>query len=177
MIGEDLGTVPPGTRTELRRRHVLSYRLLWFENSRPEDYPAQALAAVTTHDLFTIAGLWTGSDLQAQENLGLHPNREGMEVIRRKMARLTGTKPQEPVENVILKVHRALKRAPSRFLAATLDDVLGVEKRPNMPGTTTEWPNWRLALPKTLEEIRSHHVTKEVAEVLARPPAQTEPGS
>ena len=39
------------------------------------DYPEQALAAVTTHDLPTIAGLWTGSDVAAQTELGLAPER------------------------------------------------------------------------------------------------------
>ena len=26
-------------------------------------------------------------------------------------------------------------------------DAIGVEERPNMPGTVDEWPNWSLALP------------------------------
>ena len=67
IVGEDLGTVEEDTRAELTRRKVLSYRLLWFEKGSPKTYPEQALAAVTTHDLPTIAGLWTGSDVAAQK--------------------------------------------------------------------------------------------------------------
>ena len=46
---------------------LLSYRLAWFEAKPPEGYPAQALAALTTHDLPTAAGVWTGADLAASE--------------------------------------------------------------------------------------------------------------
>ena len=53
-----------------RDRKVLSYRLLWFEKGTPAKYPEQALAAVTTHDLPTIAGLWTGSDVAHSTSSG-----------------------------------------------------------------------------------------------------------
>jgi 4-alpha-glucanotransferase len=50
---------------------LLSYRLLWFETTPPARYPELALAAVTTHDLPTVAGLWSGADLRTQQRLGL----------------------------------------------------------------------------------------------------------
>jgi 4-alpha-glucanotransferase len=53
-------------------------------------------------------------------------------------------------------------------LLATLDDALAVPERPNMPGTVTEWPNWSLALPQTLEEIEQAELPKKVAAALAR---------
>ena len=56
VIGEDLGTVPPGVREELRRRRLLSTRLALFERVEPARYPRQSFAGVTTHDLPTMAG-------------------------------------------------------------------------------------------------------------------------
>ncbi|HEY3592839.1 MAG TPA: 4-alpha-glucanotransferase, partial [Polyangiaceae bacterium] len=77
VIGEDLGTVEDEVRRELAYRRTLSYRVLWFERGAPETYPERAVATVTTHDLPTIAGLWSGSDLATQEALGLAPNVKG----------------------------------------------------------------------------------------------------
>src|SRR2546426_7522097 len=53
LVGEDLGPVEDQVRAELAERQVLSYRLLWFEHEPPEEFPEQAVAAVTTHDLPT----------------------------------------------------------------------------------------------------------------------------
>ena len=48
-------------------------------------------------------------------------------------------------------------------------DALAVEKRPNMPGTTTQWPNWRIALPKSLENVRNCELVAKVARALRGP--------
>ena len=68
VVGEDLGVVEDGVRPRLRQQGVLSYRLFWFEKNAPEHYPPQALAALTTHDLFTVAGLWSGRDVGRATN-------------------------------------------------------------------------------------------------------------
>ena len=77
IVGEDLGTVEERTRHDLAARRILSYRLVWFEKTPPATYPEQALSAITTHDLPTVAGLWTGADLEAQRRLKLAPNEAG----------------------------------------------------------------------------------------------------
>ena len=51
---------------------------------------------------------------------------------------------------------------------ATLDDVLEVEERPNMPGTTDAWPNWSIALPEPLEELERRPLAGRLAELLRR---------
>ena len=56
VIGEDLGTVEAGVREALAARNVMSYKVLWFEDDPPPDWPELSLASVTTHDLPTIAG-------------------------------------------------------------------------------------------------------------------------
>ena len=61
IVGEDLGTVLPGTRELLAVQKLLSYRLLFFEDEAPVKFLELALSGVTTHDLATIAGIWTGA--------------------------------------------------------------------------------------------------------------------
>lgn len=168
VVGEDLGTVEKAAIRQLRTHKVLSYRLMWFESRHPRRYPKMALAAVTTHDLPTLAGIWHGSDLQTQRDLNLNPNEEGTASIRQRLCKLTGVSDNGPVREVIELAHRRLAQAPSLILTATLDDALAVEERPNMPTTTTQWPNWSLALPKPLEEIQTDPLARAIARALKR---------
>ena len=135
IVGEDLGTVEESTRDQLAAHHLLSYRLLWFEKTRPAQYPENALAAITTHDLPTVVGLWSGFDLDVQKELGLSPNEAGTREIRQRVQRMTRAPASAPPAEVVARVHEALARAPSRILTATLDDAMAVEERPNMPAT------------------------------------------
>ena len=167
-VGEDLGTVEDRVRTELHDRGVLSYRLLWFEEEAPSAFPVQALAAVTTHDLPTVAGLWTGADLAHQRAIGVEPNEEATHGLRERLAHLVGLDDGAPVGEVVAGAYSALAQAPSTLLTAGLDDALGVEERPNMPGTTDQWPNWRIALPLPLEEIEVDPRPRAVAAALQR---------
>jgi 4-alpha-glucanotransferase len=169
IVGEDLGTVDEKARKELADAGVLSYRLLWFEDDSPAHFPKQALSAVTTHDLPTIAGLWTGSDLDAQRKLGLNPNEEGLNRIRGRLAAMTGLSNRAPVDEVIERTYRLLAQSPSVIVSATLDDALVVEERPNMPATTNEsWPNWSLPLPKSQENLERSRLALRIARALKR---------
>ena len=168
IVGEDLGTVEKAARAQLAARRILSYRLLWFEKGPPGRYPREALAAVTTHDLPTVAGLWSGADLREQRAVGLSANEEGIREIRQRVARLTRSTRRTPVPTVIARVHEALAAAPSRILTATLDDAMAVEQRPNMPATDGR-PNWSLALPKPIDVLEKAPLPARIARALARP--------
>ncbi len=172
VVGEDLGTAPEGMRPKLAAHNILSYRLLWFENDPPARYPARAVAAVTTHDLPTVAGLWSGADLAELDALGLESSRTGLDEIRRRFIRLTGLTSGKRVTDAVEQAYRLLGQSPSAVLLATLEDALAVEQRPNVPGTMTERPNWSLALPKLLEEMVSLQLPRKIAEMLQRPGGQ-----
>jgi 4-alpha-glucanotransferase len=168
VVGEDLGTVEDQVRHDLAERQVLSYRVWWFEPRSPEDWPSQAMGAVTTHDLPTVAGVFTGSDLEAQRRLGLEPNEESSEGLRHKLEVTAKRGPEAPVDAVIESVYHDLSTAPCVLLTAALDDVLAVEERPNMPGTTDSWPNWSIALPAPLEELEQAPLAARIASHLSR---------
>jgi 4-alpha-glucanotransferase len=171
IVGEDLGTVLPGTREVLAAHRLLSYRLLFFEPGAPPTFPELALSSVTTHDLATIAGIWTGASIEHMRSAGVTPNTDGLRELKEKLAKLahlTTPGAEAPLAEVTVAVHRALAAAPSRVLLATLDDALGVLEQPNMPGTTTSWPNWSLALPRPIEEIRDADLPRQIAAALRR---------
>jgi 4-alpha-glucanotransferase len=168
VVGEDLGTVEEGVRERLHDAGLLSYRLAWFEEMPPEQYPAQALGAVTTHDLPTIAGVWSGDDAADQRAAGIEPDEAALGRLRDRLVSLTGLGPEAPVEDVIVAVHRRLSDAPCTLVAATLEDALALRQRPNLPGTTDARPNWSLALPMALDEALDDPLVGRVADALQR---------
>ncbi|HEX2075444.1 MAG TPA: 4-alpha-glucanotransferase [Geodermatophilus sp.] len=166
VVGEDLGTVEEGVREAMAEHNVLSYRLLWFEEDDPAEWPEASMAAVTTHDLPTVAGLWTGADLDEQRELGTGTDEElerGREAL---LARLDGLRGDAGPEEAVKRAHELLARAPSLLLSATLEDAVADERRPNLPGTT-ERPNWSLPLPVAVEELAGHPLLQWVARTLA----------
>jgi 4-alpha-glucanotransferase len=168
VVGEDLGTVDPRAREQLMRKGILSYRLVWFEKDDPSRYPEQALAAVTTHDLPTVAGLWSGSDVEAQRRLDLNPNEDGMREMRERLARTTRSSDRTPVREVVRRTYAFLSKAPSVVVAATLEDAAAEDRRPNMPGTVDQWPNWSLPLPRPVEDVLAGTDARAIARVLSQ---------
>ena len=78
VIGEDLGTVPPGFRDAMHASGIQGYRVLLFERDggefrAPNMYDRDALACVATHDLPTLAGWWLGNDIAERLAIGLLP--------------------------------------------------------------------------------------------------------
>ena len=59
----------------------------------------------------------------------------------------------------MLALHRYLVATPARVLCAALPDAVGDWRTQNQPGTTNEYPNWRVPLshpdgsPMTMEEL------------------------
>jgi 4-alpha-glucanotransferase len=168
IVGEDLGTIDPTARKQFAAHRLLSYRLVWFEEGRPASYPSAALAAVSTHDLPTIAGLWTGQDELDEQTAGINSNSEGWKGMRKHLQKVNGAKTGAAVEDVILKTYEALATAPSAILTASLEDALAVPHRPNMPSTIDTWPNWSQPLPGGLEAVQQSPLAKKIAQALNR---------
>jgi 4-alpha-glucanotransferase len=166
VVGEDLGTVEDGVREALTEHGILGYRLLWFEEDDPSGWPAEAMAAVTTHDLPTVAGLWTGGDVEEQRELGTGSDEELERGRKALLERLPGLRRNARPETAVRRAHELLARAPSLLLSATLEDALGVQRRPNVPGTTDR-PNWSLPLPVPVEDLAGHPLLREVTRILA----------
>jgi 4-alpha-glucanotransferase len=166
VVGEDLGTVEDGVREDMAAHDVLSYRLLWFEDDEPAEWPAEAMAAITTHDLPTVAGLWTGEDVEEQREYGTGTDEELERGRKSLLERLPGVADDAPAEQAVERAHQLLAEAPSLLLSATLDDAVGELRRPNMPGTT-ERPNWSLPLPVAVEDLPGHPLLQTVARTLA----------
>jgi 4-alpha-glucanotransferase len=161
VIGEDLGTVPEGFRDRMRDWGIWSYLVMMFErddHGRFRDagqYASNALVTLNTHDLSTYAGWRSFSDLKTKRALGIDPG-ESDDARWHALAMLDDVLRQNSINSHDLySVLGFLAKTPSRLLAVSLEDLLGVIDQPNIPGTVNEHPNWRHRLPVALELIAS----------------------
>ncbi len=156
VIGEDLGLVEPSVREALRQIGALGYRLLWFESEPSEQWPHQSVAAIGTHDLPTVAGIWRRTEADQRQH---H--------LRSRLVEATGLPDDAGALDVAVAAYRRLAASPSCLVLASLEDALAVDERPNVPGTTTEWPNWSLAMPIPLEDIETAEGPQRIADAMA----------
>ncbi|HYD77183.1 malto-oligosyltrehalose synthase [Ramlibacter sp.] len=182
VIGEDLGNVAPEMREAMRERGLLSYRPLLFERTPeggfrpPADWPRQALAVASTHDLPTLRGFWLGEDLELLAQLGLYADDAMREraVLDRAQDRarlllaleherllpadasVQPTSIPDTTPEFVAAVHGWLARTPCWLAGVQLDDVAGQRLQVNVPGTTEErCPNWRRKLDLAVDDLAS----------------------
>jgi 4-alpha-glucanotransferase len=196
VVGEDLGTVEPWVRDYLRERGLLGTSILWFEHELGGRGPLPAehwrdlcLSSVTTHDLPPTPGYLAGEHVKLRHALGLltRPKSEEQAADRAEQAgwmaelRRVGLLAPDGAdeEDVILALYRYLGRTPSRLLALSLADAVGERRTQNQPGTTDEYPNWRVPLAGPdgkrmfLEDVFTDRRAAALAEALR---AATDPG-
>jgi 4-alpha-glucanotransferase len=190
VVGEDLGTVEPEVRKTLAQFGILSYRLLYFERDqerfkRPDEYPVQALASSTTHDLPTIAGFWTGNDVEARLKAGTI-DRSAYEAQKASRARDKQSlldalfaaellpKDYPRAADAIPELTGELHHAIAGYLASTpcllwlinQEDMTKESAQQNLPGTTSEYPNWSRKMLWSVEDLNGLPEARDSAAML-----------
>jgi 4-alpha-glucanotransferase len=174
VIGEDLGTVPEGVCDALNDWGIWSYRVALFEydgKGRFRDacaYPMNAVVTFNTHDLPTFVGWQSAHDLATRRNLHLLSG-ESTEERQQALMAFRATLAHHGISSEISLPNalRYLARTPTKLLAISLEDILGLSEQPNMPGTVDEHPNWRQRLPLDVDQLASHQMFLSVSAVLA----------
>lgn len=188
VVGEDLGTVEPWVRDYLRERGVLGTSILWFELDPYSRGPLAAehwrdlcLSSVTTHDLPPTPGYLAGEHVRLRHALGLlarpvddelADDRTEQEAWMAELRRVGLLGADADEQDVIAALYGYLGRTPSRLLALALTDAVGERRTQNQPGTTDEYPNWRVPLggpdgrPLLLEDVFTDRRAAALAEVL-----------
>ncbi len=175
VIGEDLGTVPEGLRDEMERKEMLGMRVLWFEREEdgtftpPDRWPTGAAAMTSTHDLPTVAGWWSGRDTdwtwslrrksdaaseaehrssRARERTRLWSSMRDAGVVTADL--MPGPDDTSPVVDAALAY---VGSTPSPISILPMEDIVGIVEQPNLPGTTSEHPNWRRRMPAATGDL------------------------
>ena len=171
VIGEALGVVPKGFPEVLSATEIQAYVVYFFEK-RGEDfvpiaeYPREALACITTHDLHTLAGWWSAHDLTTRRGFGYLKEEDVEQAMAERASerlhllytladhellphdvwavRDGHQPPPETIpELVAVALHRLVARSPSRLFVLAIEDLTGDPEQVNIPGTIDEHPNWR----------------------------------
>ena len=161
VLGEDLGTVPEGLREKLSARSILGMRVLLFEQDNGAhfkpilDWPDNALATTSTHDLPTLNGWWHGRDIDWNVRLGLSDTsvethwREHRQRERDGLRRALSQDPQNfredthETDQVLDASVRFLGHTRAPLVLLPLEDALGIDEQANLPGPSNGHPNWR----------------------------------
>ena len=170
VLGEDLGTVPEGLQEKLITRSILGMRVLLFEQDNAQfksilDWPDNALATTSTHDLPTLNGWWHGRDIDWNARLGMTDANSEIEWRRHRereregLRRVLGEDPQNfreeshETDQVLDASVRFLGHTRAPLVLLPLEDALGIEQQANLPGTINTHPNWSRRLPGYSEAL------------------------
>ena len=192
-IGEDLGTVEPYIREYLADRGVLGTAMLWFERGPdgaplpPGKWRRNCLAMVGTHDVPPIAAFVTGEQVELRSRLGLLTRsyreesdesdavvRAWQEVLEAEGLLPPGGRPT-PAEFTVA-CYAFLARTPALLIGVSLADAVGDRRPQNIPGTTDEYPNWRVPLcdgegrAVSLDDLADSRMVRAVARAVASHP-------
>jgi len=185
-IGEDLGTVDPWIREYLAACGILGTSMLWFERRKdgtprpPGEWRRACLATVGTHDMPPAAAFLSGEHVALRAELGLLTRQADIERADAEMAlsawagALAGEGLIPPGARLatmegVVALYAYLARTPAALIGVSLADAVGERRPQNMPGTTDEYPNWRIPLadgdgrPVLLEDLAAHPGVQSLA--------------
>jgi len=164
VLGEDLGTVPEGLREKLAAKDILGMRVLLFEQNAPGDFkpllewPDNALATTSTHDLPPLKGWWRTNEIDWARRLDLIDDKTEQDWRKTRvnekegLQRILQQDPQnfvdekrdtDPADQLIDASVRFVGHTRAPLVLLPIEDALGLVEQPNLPGTTDEHPNWR----------------------------------
>lgn len=172
IIGEDLGNIPEGLYRDLEASGILGCRVTmfeqWWDPGAPrfkpaEAYDTHALTSFGTHDLPPYRAWREGRDIDWREKLGSVTG-EAAEAMRARRAEETLALEAVVGGADIQSVHGFLARTPSRLVAVQIEDILGLDTQPNLPGTVHDHPNWRRRLPVAAGELGRSPALQQTAQ-------------
>lgn len=178
VIGEDLGTLPDGFRKYLSDQGIAGLRVLRFEKSdegyiAPEHWHAGAAALTTTHDLIATAGWWAGAYIDADDDEAQNLRAWDRGILWGAFADaglVTGERPApEDTDPVVDAAIRFIAKTPCTLKLLPIEDALGIQTQPNVPGTTTEKPNWRHRLAGDADALLADEVVRQRLAHLGKP--------
>jgi len=178
VIGEDLGVVPEEFRVEMSHSGLLGNTVFYFDkhhNNRfkhPGELREQVALMITNHDVPTLADWWQSSDIERRQSLGIMSGDEAnhqlhnirpvekhslLELLQ-EQSLLPDTWQVDELNrkfdlDLCAAIHRLCSRSVSRWVFLQLEDLQLMSEPVNIPGTHTEYRNWRRRQSLRVKEI------------------------
>jgi 4-alpha-glucanotransferase len=151
VIGENLGTVPDSVQSALKQHHFFGMWVLPFQaGSYPIDdikkIPKENLICLNTHDLSPFAGYLKGDDIKKLGQLSLMPADIVSSEMNKRRALISDWKRnlfERDANALLTKMVSLLAASPAELLLINVEDLWMETKPQNIPGTSSENPNWR----------------------------------
>ncbi|MGO0309143.1 4-alpha-glucanotransferase [Endozoicomonas acroporae] len=177
VFGEDLGVVPQEITDSLPPARMYGSVMGIFQQDKdrytaPDKYREKALAMLVCHDTPTMKGWWDGKDIDLMESLGFFSeeraaaDHDAREQTRKAVLNTLADLGELP-EGIDLQASTApafsrtimekfsyyLALSASQITGFQLEDVMMIDSPVNVPGTCSEYPNWRRRLPQSISAM------------------------
>ena len=172
LVGENLGTVPPEVneamaRHQLRETYVLQYEA----GARLRQPPRRSVASLNTHDMPTFEAFLRGLDIDDRFDLGLIKKSNLAAEKRRRQELVKALGARGKLESAL----EWLARSDAETVLINIEDLWRETLPQNVPGTSSERPNWRRKLRYPIAELRKNRPVQRLLRLVAAARGQSQP--
>jgi len=168
LVGENLGTVPPEVNAAMARHHFRETYVLQYELAgklRPP--PRRSVASLNTHDMPTFEAFLRGLDIDDRFDLGLIGKTNRSREHRQRKRLVAGLQQEGALQ--------WLAKSDAEVVLVNIEDLWRETLPQNVPGTSSERPNWRRKLRYSLDQIKSDPEVRRLLKLVADARGQSRP--
>jgi 4-alpha-glucanotransferase len=153
IVGENLGTVPPGVNRALARHNIRGMYVAQYEimgdPKKPKLRPVSSknVASLNTHDMPPFQAFLEGLDIDDRLDLGLLDEKTAKTERRQRLT-------MKRKLRSFLNVTQSLARSMADIVLVNMEDLWQETLPQNVPATDKARPNWRRRMRPGIEQIR-----------------------
>ena len=170
LIGEDLGVVPPEVTLALEQSDIYGNTLFYFEKScsgdfkHGNDYRNSCMLMLSNHDVPPFKAWWNYDDIELKNRLELNENNDintlksQRDIEKHRVIEWVNKSNisfNSSAEKVYIELVKTLAQTPPKLFSLNYDDLAFQTFPVNIPGTNTEYSNWRRRVLSPIDAVLS----------------------
>jgi 4-alpha-glucanotransferase len=176
VVGENLGTVPPGVNAAMAKHDIRGMYVAQYELMGNPDQPVlppppeKCVASLNTHDMPPFRAFLDGTDIADRLDLAFIDRNTALKERRQRKKMRAALRRMNGVRGKIFPMMlQFLSDSRANIVLVNLEDLWEETLPQNVPATGAERPNWRRRVRPGLKQIRK---MTAIAEVLSNVFAQ-----